>query len=159
MTRPTARRGCGHGRRRTPRRHAAPIQHDPRPVGRRLSGFEGGVGFPHGRARPVTKTLVAFIGEFKKVFGVEPNCRGLSNSAEWVDRINLQRLHSAIGAIRPVQQGVNCCAQHQPPNRQLDLSCRASTDPGAVHSCRWVAAREVSCHPADHSTNAYQRVW
>ncbi|MGJ6970139.1 IS3 family transposase [Streptosporangium sp. G11] len=34
--------------------------------------------FLRGRARPATQTLVAFIDEFKQVFGVEPICRVLS---------------------------------------------------------------------------------
>ncbi|WP_317936477.1 IS3 family transposase [Streptomyces cellostaticus] len=35
-------------------------------------------GFLRGRARPAVETLVGFIDEFKKVFGVEPICRVLS---------------------------------------------------------------------------------
>ncbi|WP_405531042.1 IS3 family transposase [Streptomyces canus] len=34
--------------------------------------------FPRGRARPAVEALVAFIDEFKRVFGVEPICRVLS---------------------------------------------------------------------------------
>nr|WSY54186.1 hypothetical protein OG999_31385 [Streptomyces sp. NBC_00886] len=41
--------------------------------------LEGGVSFLRGRARPAVETLVAFIDEFKKVFGVEPICRVLSD--------------------------------------------------------------------------------
>lgn len=40
--------------------------------------LEGGVDFLRGRTRPAIETLVAFIYEFKKVFGVKPICRVLS---------------------------------------------------------------------------------
>jgi putative transposase len=40
--------------------------------------FEGRIGFLRGRARPATQVLIAFIDAFKKVFGVEPICRVLS---------------------------------------------------------------------------------
>ncbi|WP_145887982.1 IS3 family transposase [Streptomyces sp. BK340] len=36
-------------------------------------------GFLRGRARPAVQALVAFVDEFKKVFGVEPICRVLSD--------------------------------------------------------------------------------
>ncbi len=44
----------------------------------------------------------------------EQICRVLSNSAEWVARFNLQRLHSATDTIRPVEHEANYYPRHQP---------------------------------------------
>jgi putative transposase len=47
------------------------------------------------------------------MFGGEQICRVLSNSAEWVARFNLQRLHFATATIRPVEHEANHYPRHQ----------------------------------------------
>lgn len=58
-------------------------------------------------------------------------------TAEWVDWFNNQRLHTAIGASRPTSTRPTTTLSTS-PNRRLEPTHRASTDPGAVHAvvCR-----------------------
>lgn len=62
--------------------------------------------------------------------------RGLADvelaTAEWVDWFNNQRLHTAIGDIPPTSTRPTTTLNTS-PNRWLESTHRASTDPGAVH--------------------------